>query len=597
MGKLFRKIRDRLRQMKLRQRMILVYIVGGMLPLLFVYFYMFRSFSLATISRERTTRTARIHKEAEELNAAMEQAWALSNELYFDENTEEVVYREVSAGYRDFDLLLTEVEKEYPAISNISVYFEESRRVDNWYYKLLTDTIRQKEWYIGTYSHVGLCDWSYTTAIPSRLRSLRMSKVLRDTADRNIGVISISLKTGDVAADAENGFGCLLYNNETVINGKDTLSREEVKQIAEALQNPEEEYLMFRGQRCSIVSESVRPRYSFDEYTIVTLRPFGEIVSTANRSALQALVPMLFGAAVMGLSVWLLTDWFDKRMKALTGAMEEVTTGGDVTWTGIGDTKDEIWDLYNDLQEMVTKMQQLTLTASKERLEREQLYSRQRDVEFKMLSAQINPHFLYNTLETIRMLALIDHENEIADIAVTLTKLLRGSLEAGGNLRPLSWELEMVRCYIKIQDYRFGDRIHATIEDGELTERKEVADHYLVLPFVLQPFVENAYVHAMEEMEEGGDIRIGIGITDQLLFYVEDNGKGMETDEVVSLMNSMNDYKNLDRTHIGIANVNQRIRLRFGEEYGVQFRSAKGKGTRVEIRMPLLDDEKKGYKS
>ena len=574
--------------------MILVYIIGGLLPLLFVYFYMFRSFSLATISRERTTRTARIHKEAEKMDAAMEQAWALSNELYFDENTEELVYREVSAGYRNFNVLLAEVEKEYPAIGSISVYFEETRRVDNWYYKLLTDTIRQKEWYIGTYSHEGFSDWSYTTAIPSRTRSLRMSRVLSNDSGEAIGVISISLKSEEVAADAENGFGCLLYNNDTVITSEDSLSREEIRQIAEALQHPEEEYLLFRGQRCSIVAESVRPRYSFDEYTIVTLRPFGEIVSTANRSALQALVPMLIGVAVMGVSVSLLTGWFDKRMKALTGAMEEVTTGGDVMWTGIGDTKDEIWDLYNDLQEMVTKMQQLTLMASKERLEREQLYSRQRDVEFKMLSAQINPHFLYNTLETIRMLALIDHEKEIADIAVTLTKLLRGSLEAGSSLRTLAWELEMVRCYIKIQDYRFGDRIHATIEEGSLAEQKEVAEHYLVLPFVLQPFVENAYVHAMEEMEEGGDIRIGIEITDQILFYVEDNGKGMDPDEIEELMSSMNDYKNLDRTHIGIANVNQRIRLRFGEEYGVQFQSVRGEGTRVEIRMPLLEDEKKG---
>ncbi len=590
--KIFYKLGESLRQMKLRQRMILVYMIGGVLPLFFVYFYMFRSFSLATISQERTTRAARIHDAAEEMNASMEQAWDLSNELYFNDRTEELVYRDISAGYRDFGYLIDEVVKDYPSIGSISLYFEERHRVDNWYYKLLTDTIRQKEWYIGTFNYEGLSNWSYTTSIPSRSRSLRMSRVLTNEDGATIGVISISLKKDDIVKDTENGYSCLLYNKETVISSTDSLSKEESRQITEMLDKPEEEYMTFRGQRCSIVVETIRPRYSYDEYNIVTLRPSKDIVAAANRSALQALIPMLMGILIMGASVWLLTDWFDRRIKALTGAMEEVTMGGDVALTGIGDTKDEIWDLYNDFSRMVTTMQELTLTAAKDRLEREQLYSRQKDVEFKMLSAQINPHFLYNTLETIRMLASINGEKEIADIAVTLTKLLRGSLEAGSRLRPLSWELEMVSCYIRIQDYRFGDRIHTVVDKGILSENRELAERYLVLPFVLQPFVENAYVHAMEEMEEGGNIKVSVELGESVRFYVEDNGKGMDEEEIGLLLGSMNDYKDLDRTHIGIANVNQRIRLRFGEDYGVRFKSIKGKGTRVEISMPLLKEEK-----
>ena len=220
----------------------------------------------------------------------------------------------------------------------------------------------------------------------------------------------------------------------------------------------------------------------------------------------------------------------------------------------------------------------------RDRLQKEQLYSRQKDVEFKMLATQINPHFLYNTLENIRRLAMINKEKEIEDISVRLTKLLRGSLDVGSDLKTLEWEMDKIDCYIKIQDYRFGDRIKA-----ELEYDKEAGRRYMVMPFVIQPFVENAYVHGMEEMEENGHISIKAVIDKEIKLLVEDNGCGMTEEELGSILENMNDFENLDRTHIGVVNVNQRIKLKFGEEYGVKISSKYGKGTKVEIRLPLVE--------
>ena len=228
-------------------------------------------------------------------------------------------------------------------------------------------------------------------------------------------------------------------------------------------------------------------------------------------------------------------------------------------------------------------MQQLSDTAARERIEREQLHSRNKDVEFKMLSAQINPHFLYNTLETIRMLAMINHEKDIEDISVMLTRLLRGSLEAGQELRTLAWEMDKVECYTRIQNYRFEDRILATVEYD-----KTAAENYMVLPFVVQPFVENAYVHAMEDKESDGHITIRVEAGRDLTIFVEDNGHGMSKEELADVTRYLNDFENLDRSHIGICNVNQRIRLRFGDAYGVIFTSTLNVGTRVEIKMPIV---------
>jgi two-component system sensor histidine kinase YesM len=105
----------------------------------------------------------------------------------------------------------------------------------------------------------------------------------------------------------------------------------------------------------------------------------------------------------------------------------------------------------------------------------------------------------------------------------------------------------------------------------------------------VQPFVENAYVHGIEEMEENGRITVRAEIAENLCIYIEDNGKGMSPREVEEVTRYSNDFENLDRTHIGICNVNQRIRLKFGEGYGVDFRSEPGRGTQVKICMPVLE--------
>ena len=200
-----------------------------------------------------------------------------------------------------------------------------------------------------------------------------------------------------------------------------------------------------------------------------------------------------------------------------------------------------------------------------------------------MLAAQISPHFLYNTLENIRMMASINHEKDIADMALRLTKYLRSVLNVGDEMKTLKWEMNMVENYIKIQDYRFGDRIEA-----EVIYPKEESENYMILPFVLQPFVENAYVHAMEDMESGGRITVRVEIDEHLCLYIEDNGHGMSEEELTEVTRYLNDFDNLDRSHIGICNVNQRIKLKFGDEYGVDFKSKEHVGTKVQITMPLI---------
>lgn len=178
---------------------------------------------------------------------------------------------------------------------------------------------------------------------------------------------------------------------------------------------------------------------------------------------------------------------------------------------------DEISELYDYLGTMIRDIERLLSEVYQERLHGERLMRQQKEAEFKMLASQINPHFLYNTLETIRMKARVNGQPEIEQLVKMLSKLLRRNLQAGSADVSLSSELDLVEYYLKIQQYRFGERIQYTIKlESDLGQVP-------ILPLALQPIVENSIIHGLEAKEGTGHIvisaarREGLGLDEQTL--------------------------------------------------------------------------------
>lgn len=166
---------------------------------------------------------------------------------------------------------------------------------------------------------------------------------------------------------------------------------------------------------------------------------------------------------------------------------------------------------------MIRDIERLLSEVYQERLHGERLMRQQKEAEFKMLASQINPHFLYNTLETIRMKARVNGQPEIEQLVKMLSKLLRRNLQAGSADVSLSSELDLVEYYLKIQQYRFGERIQYTIKlESDLGQVP-------ILPLALQPIVENSIIHGLEAKEGTGHIvisaarREGLGLDEQTL--------------------------------------------------------------------------------
>lgn len=262
--------------------------------------------------------------------------------------------------------------------------------------------------------------------------------------------------------------------------------------------------------------------------------------------------------------------------------------------------RDEISEVYADLQVMVEKIKQNEAKIYEAQIKEQILESRQLEIDYKMLASQINPHFLYNTLETIRMKAFTAGDKEVAGAIKLLGKTMRYVLENTGTERStLAKELEHVEAYLQIQKLRFGDRFDAKVEIAEGIDTEQI----VLLPLLLQPVVENSVVHGLEGKEAGGLIRIqiyrgygpshtdgdeemGAGEEEFLFIDISDNGEGMDRESLETLVRDIQ-TKDTGRTHsIGLYNINQRLKLLYGEENGLTIDSAVGKGTRVRLKIP-----------
>ncbi len=248
---------------------------------------------------------------------------------------------------------------------------------------------------------------------------------------------------------------------------------------------------------------------------------------------------------------------------------------------------DELTEAFDDLKKMVSDIKEKEAIMYEAELKEKELINNQQKMEYKMLASQINPHYLYNTLETIRMKSLTMGNKEVADSIKILGKTLQYVLKnTGTTSTTLKKEIEHVENYLAIQKLRFGNRINYTleIEDGLEPEK------YVVLPLLLQPIVENAVVHGLENINGEGHITIKILHNDfeELQISISDNGQGMLKEEYEKVREKLSTPGLKLESSIGVYNICERIRLHYGEEYGLHIESEYGKGTRVILYLPVI---------
>lgn len=206
--------------------------------------------------------------------------------------------------------------------------------------------------------------------------------------------------------------------------------------------------------------------------------------------------------------------------------------------------------------------------------------------ELSALQSQINPHFLYNTLECIRSIGAVYESQEIMDISIAMADIFRYSIKSNRFVK-VKEEIEIIESYLKIMKLRFPKRINYEIDIKNQIKNKKI------IKMLLQPIVENAFYHGLESKTDGGKILIKAEIKDEdIIFLISDNGKGIKEEKLNLLNNSLNrvlkiEIEDFKKHGIGILNINKRIKLNYGEEYGLKLDSKIDQGTEVEIIIPV----------
>lgn len=255
------------------------------------------------------------------------------------------------------------------------------------------------------------------------------------------------------------------------------------------------------------------------------------------------------------------------------------------------ESNDEIGQLSAGFNSTVEKLSNLLEEVYVSKLREAEMSLKQKEIEIKMLQAQMNPHFLYNSLETIRGMALEESQENIATMSFSLAKLLRYNLKNDSSTVSLREEMKFCQTYLQIQKFRFEDRFEYEMNIPEW------ALNLQVVKFSLQPLVENCFVHAYGQDIRKLMITISVICTSEHSFMVliEDTGAGIPNHILNELAKKIEQKTtNSNGENIGILNVQQRIQYVFGSEYGLKIKSQLGAGTIVEMHMPIQEIQEEG---
>jgi two-component system sensor histidine kinase YesM len=316
----------------------------------------------------------------------------------------------------------------------------------------------------------------------------------------------------------------------------------------------------------------------FTNWTTVGVFPTNE--SAAEVREIQFyVVSFVFLICLMGITASLyVSHTISRPIQQLQTFMHKAESG-DLTVRHTSVRTDEIGMLGKSFNTMLIQLRKL--------LELNELQERQkREAELKSLQAHIKPHFLYNTLDTIHWLARKKGADDVAEVVESLSRLFRIGLSKGNEMIPLVDEMEHIRSYLNIQKTRYRDKLNDQIDIDPAVQQLEV------LKIMLQPFVENAIYHGLKQRRGPGLIRIAARLDKQAMrLTIEDDGVGLSPEQLTDLQNQLESDVGgqTPSSGYGIMNVQARLKLTFGEPYGVFIDSEYGKGTTVTIVHPIID--------
>ncbi|WP_207733833.1 histidine kinase [Clostridium sp. 1001275B_160808_H3] len=582
-------LRNILNNMKIRTKLLIVYFIIVVVTVLTVGVYFTTKMSKVVVENSQKDARYTSKQIKQRLNETLRFATSTSDMIYQDENLHDIVKTE----YQDYGSNVN-AYNEYPILSNylryyndlstIRLYVENQSILDNSVIVKVDDTVKNSDWYNNAREDKGGITWQYNFDNITKKYSLSLIRDIYCDIHGHIGVLVISLQTSKLRTIiSQQPFPTSILIDGTVVASDEYEEGSELvlihnKDEVDYYNDVKEEVNL--GQNY-VISEKYKIDKSFNNiFEIAVSVPVYKIMEQ-SRDAIDKSIAIISIAVTISLIIILyFSKLFSDRVGLLSAEISKVVEGNFEIKEKI-EGKDEIGYIYQHFYTMVESIKKLIDEVYVKEIEQKSLIVKQKDAEFKMLASQINPHFLYNTLETIRMRAFCNGDRELANIVKKLGKIMRRNLEVTNEVVTLESELDIIGSYLEIQGLRFKGKV-------EYEFKIEVdTSEYEILPLLLQPIVENAFVHGLESSTKIGKIEISIyDEVGYLIVEVSDNGVGITNEKLDYINGKLRNYNNENKKSIGISNVNERIKMFYGEEYGLYILSTVDTGTKVIILLP-----------
>lgn len=562
-----KRIKQWYKNLKFRKKVLLGYIAVGLMPILILGIFSYAQVRHLLIEREKQVLHEILDQNVTALEGSLTSYKNYMDSLIWNTNLQQSItenYKtnfQMYLAYRDvIDPMISNIRNLNPSVERITVYSSnESIYPHGDHLRPLSEIEVQTEQLKDSKIH-----WSYSDENKLELYCKFYSE---KKSEQNIIYMKISDKQtlANLRTLFQDDFGVYIAdeNDNPVFSYSMEKSRPAGRLCAEDM-----EKLIQSGKY--VVKEA---QIKLCKWRIVLYRPIGVVSRSANSITVLVLLVIMLCAVLIILASSLLSKSVVRPLGRLLHSVEQVEAGNLMVETR-EEASDEIGHLILSFQRMVKQLDHMISEVYQSKIT-------QQEYEMKALQAQINPHFLYNSLSLINWKAIIAEQEEISEMAQLLSTFYRTTLNRGKNVTTVKGEWDNTCSYIRIQRMMHSGKFEAEmeIEDSVL--------EYEMLNLLLQPLVENAIIHGLDHKESAGVKKLivrGRREKDMLAFEVRDNGSGMTEDEVCNILTA-------ETKGYGVQNVHHRIQLYYGEAYGLTYESEKNAGTCVRLTIPIVTTE------
>lgn len=596
MSKLFkvhRRLLFTIKNLNLRYQLILSYIPIFIISLLIINLvsYYLMANALKKNSREFVNETAKIISR--DITKNLNQYDEISSSIAFDENLSSLLSGEIN----DYNYFIksnkvkqkiyyfTQNSKDIKSIfiypinrsavirSNSNIIYNDMNYIDNEYFKSLASNAETKVWStnaVAGYDPEGGNYLYFLRSIPNFGVSNGLIQMqIREKSIFDIYKDSSFGKNSTIFIIDENGY-IISHSNKEKISTK--IQASIIENINQNLGSFTTE---IDGKNYMIVYNAI----ASSKWTLIATIPMDYIQSNnqwlLNTNLIIIMISFIF---VILISVWV-SSKIASPLERVGKAMKRLEKG-DFEVRLDYDSDNEMGKIYKRYNAMAAEIKNLMEVIRKEEKKKKEAY-------IKVLQAQIKPHFLYNTLFTIKCLASIKKQPQIEELLDSLIKLLMASISKGGEFVSVYEEIEYIKNFALIQKYRFEDKFKVIFNISSEIQ------NCIVPKLIIQPIVENAIVHGMDTEISFIEVKIeGRLEGEDIVFRIRDNGKGIDADKINMMLQASENKNKNGFNGMGIKNVNERIKLYFGDQYGLYYLSNIENGTEVIMRLPVIIDER-----